>query len=194
MAEEIVKIVDLTELTEVDAENDFLVVHDTSETVESQKTKKVKPSNLAVDMESILNVIYPIGIKIELYVSTNPNTLFGGFGTWALCSVGRTTVGYDASQTEFNAIGKQSGEKTHTLTTAQMPVHTHTQNSHQHTIGDRDWRVQNLPSGGDGVWVREGGGASTTGNTTATNQNTGGGAAHNNLQPSETVYMWRRTE
>jgi microcystin-dependent protein len=29
--------------------------------------------------------------------------------------------------------------------------------------------------------------------TTATNQNTGGGQAHNNMQPYETAYMWKRT-
>ena len=34
----------------------------------------------------------------------------------------------------------------------------------------------------------------TNQNTTATNQNAGGGAAHNNLQPYQVFYIWRRVE
>lgn len=34
---------------------------------------------------------------------------------------GRSIVGYDTSQTEFDTIGETGGAKTHTLTTAQLP-------------------------------------------------------------------------
>lgn len=46
---------------------------------------------------------------------------------------GRNAVGRDSGQTEFNAMGKAGGSKTETLTTAQMPSHTHTQDAHNHT-------------------------------------------------------------
>jgi microcystin-dependent protein len=46
---------------------------------------------------------------------------------------GRTLVGHDASQPEFDVLGETGGAKTHTLTTAQMPSHTHVQNAHNHT-------------------------------------------------------------
>jgi microcystin-dependent protein len=46
---------------------------------------------------------------------------------------GRIPVGYDSSQSEFDALGETGGAKTHTLTTAEMPSHTHTQNAHNHT-------------------------------------------------------------
>lgn len=38
---------------------------------------------------------------------------------------GRTVVGYDSGQTEFNALGKTGGEKTVTLATTQIPAHSH---------------------------------------------------------------------
>lgn len=46
---------------------------------------------------------------------------------------GRVPVGLDSAQTEFDTLGETGGSKTHTLTTAEMPVHTHTQNPHSHT-------------------------------------------------------------
>jgi microcystin-dependent protein len=48
-------------------------------------------------------------------------------------ATGRTLVGVDTGQSEFNTVEKTGGAKTHTLTTNEMPSHTHTQNSHNHT-------------------------------------------------------------
>ena len=47
---------------------------------------------------------------------------------------GRTIVGKDGSQTEFDVLGETGGAKTHTLTSAEMPSHTHTQDAHTHTF------------------------------------------------------------
>ena len=49
---------------------------------------------------------------------------------------GKTVVGRDAADTNFDALNIPSvyvGAKTHTLITAEMPSHTHTQDSHTHT-------------------------------------------------------------
>lgn len=83
---------------------------------------------------------------------------------------GRVPVGRDASQSEFDVLGESGGAKTHTLTVAEMPSHTH------------------LDITGFGVSVPNGsyyGVAShdSAGQTGAT----GGNGPHNNLQPYRVV-------
>lgn len=75
---------------------------------------------------------FPVGY---IYISvdpTNPATVLG-YGTWAAFAAGRVLVGIDAGQTEFDTVEETGGAKTHTLTTAEMPSHTHTQDAHNHT-------------------------------------------------------------
>lgn len=74
--------------------------------------------------DDLLNKTYPIGSIYMSVNSTSPATLFGG--TWVRWGNGRIPVGVDTSQTEFNTVGKTGGEKTHTLTEAEMPQHSHT--------------------------------------------------------------------
>lgn len=45
---------------------------------------------------------------------------------------GRVPVGRDSAQTEFDVLGETGGEKTHLLTTTEMPAHAHVQNAHGH--------------------------------------------------------------
>lgn len=62
---------------------------------------------------------YPIG---SIYMSTNstdPGTLFGG--TWQALNEGRVLIGASAS----HPAGETGGEETHTLTTREMPSHSH---------------------------------------------------------------------
>lgn len=83
---------------------------------------------------------------------------------------GRVSVGYDSTQTEFNLVGKQGGEKTHILTIPEMP-------SHGHGYLQSPWQGSRY-SGNESPVV--------TGQTGGTTDSTGGGEAHNNLQPYET--------
>jgi len=81
---------------------------------------------------------------------------------------GRVAVG-KSTDTEFDALGETGGEKTHLLTTDEMPAHTHTQTTSSFNI--------NADNSG-----------SRAGNATTTNTgSTGGGAAHNNLQPYQVI-------
>lgn len=130
--------------------------------------------------------IYPVGSIYISVNSTSPQTLFGG--TWEQI---KDTFLLACGDTYSN--GDTGGEATHTLTTDEMPSHTHTQNPHSHTIGS----LTRYNITGKGVAAVGDGYGNTqnykTGNTTATNKNTGGGQAHNNMPPYLTVFMWKRT-
>ena len=124
----------------------------------------------------MLETIYPVGsIYINAGVATNPGTLLG-FGTWSAFGTGRTIVGVDSSDTDFDAVRETGGAKTHTLTVSELPAHTHT--------------VTMSTSDSDNDQLSEG---NTSGTSQHETSSTGGGAAHNNLQPYITAYMWRRT-
>ncbi len=126
-----------------------------------------------------LQAVYPVGsIYINAAVTTNPATLLG-FGTWTAFGTGRVIVGYNASDTDFDALQETGGAKTHTLTTAEMPSHTHTSSLR----GNGEDELQNIPSASD----------NTDPSLTMTTSSTGGGGAHNNVQPYIVAYMWRRT-
>lgn len=122
--------------------------------------------------------MYPIGSQyVNFTDSTNPATLLG-FGVWQAVE-GRVVVGYDATQSEFNAAEKTGGAKTHTLTVGEMPSHSHTSNQVGWTGG-----------GGNIAGI-----SFTTGSSWGADRPThaaGGGAAHNNLQPYITAYVWKR--
>ena len=80
---------------------------------------------------------WPVGSIFMNTASTNPATLLGG-GIWSRWGKGRVPVSIDEGQTEFNTSQEVAGSKTHSLTTAQMPAHSHTisstTQSHSHTI------------------------------------------------------------
>ena len=120
-------------------------------------------------------LVYPVGsIYFNMAVSTNPATLLG-MGTWVAYGEGRVLVGKESSGT-FDTLDEELGAETHTLTTAEMPAHTHTYGKSTTTESMSIHDISGLR------------GAATT-----DTGSTGGGGAHNNLQPSVTVYMWKRT-
>lgn len=140
---------------------------------------------------------WPIGSVFLSVVATDPATLLG-FGTWARIAEGLVLVGYKAGDPDFGTVEGTGGAKTHTLTSDEMPSHTHVQDAHSHGLSD----VRKSTSGSDTTnaqWGSTSNDASSTKTTiitdsaTATNQNTGGGAAHNNLPPFVVVYVWKRT-
>lgn len=92
-------------------------------------------------------------------------------------------------------VGQSGGEETHLLTTAEMPAHTHIQDSHVHGAfvqwGTSDGQNRR-PETGSGNYVGTGATQANTNSTTATNQNEGGGGSHNNIQPYYVVKTFVR--
>lgn len=130
----------------------------------------------ALTAATINALVYPVGsIYFNAAVSTNPATLLG-FGTWAAYASGRVMVGKAGSGT-FDTLGEEQGAETHTLSIAEIPAHTH---GYQKHTGNSALSIHDIAHT-----------VNSYANTQTTS--TGGGAAHNNIQPSITVYMWRRT-
>ncbi|WP_304094738.1 hypothetical protein [Methanobrevibacter ruminantium] len=157
--------------------------------------------------------IYPVG---SIYMNINdvdPTILFGG--TWE-----RIEDKFLLSKgSSYSILGGTGGEASHSLTSSEMPRHTHTQNAHTHNANRTNGQLvtrdgsnssgigeKGSPTGthhyspsidSDDNWW----GVSNVGNTTATNKYTGGtgtsesasnGSAHNNMPPYIIVNVWTR--
>lgn len=128
--------------------------------------------------QDILDIIYPIG---SIYINTiniNPSKLFGG--VWEEFATGRTLVGIDPNQEEFNELGKTGGYKQHELTIDELP-------SHSHQISVPIYKGQNLWGIPSYHYLYD-----TFQPTNITSNSVGKNKPHNNLQPYITVYMWNR--
>lgn len=161
--------------------------------------RAITPSNLLA-FASLMN---PIGTIREFNVSTNPNTLLG-FGTWTAYGVGRGTVCLDSGDATMDTVDETGGAQTVTIGQTNLPnistgagtAHTHTQNSHTHTVAGLN------TGGAGGVRIDAATGSTHTSSaTTATNQNEsahthslgGSGTALNVMNPFIVVYRWVRT-
>ena len=136
---------------------------------------------------------YHVGSVIIDYTNTNPATYLG-FGTWELCAVGKMFVGVNTNDSDFNTSGKTGGAKTVTLTTQNLPPHSHgvTDPGHSHYFGVMVEGDKEELVGPEGI-TRTRSFAKTTKNTTGiTIKNTGGGQAVDKMPPYETVYKFRR--
>lgn len=155
--------------------------------------------------------IYPVG---SIYISTsqtNPGSIFGG--TWEQFAAGRTLVGVDPMQSEFNQVQKTGGSKTQDIRIDYMHKHeinvpdaagnisphiykNYTFNSssarRNYVLGVdipasaqqvEAGKLQDIPVSAVGNMWE----TATGGNTQQATQTV------NKLQPYVTVYFWRRT-
>jgi len=139
----------------------------------------------------VLDKVYPVGSIYISTVSTNPDALmFGDNGdtTWVAFGAGKTLVGIDSGDTDFDTSEETGGVKEVTLTKEQSGLPAHTHYLQYYSFGDS----------GDG-------GGAATGDDSRTNtgnqENLGtlaidgadASQAHTNLQPYIVTYMWKRT-
>lgn len=157
------KISELTQANVINS-NDILPI------VQSGETKKL---NFETITKTILNTAFPIG-KVEVFFDNDDHSNYLGF-EWERTAIGKTPVGIDESDTDFNTIGKTGGEKKHTLTIDEMPKHSHSYACDQ-TVGSD---TTGLKTGIQTLYYN---------NTSAS----GGDQPHNNLQPYEVMAFWKR--
>jgi hypothetical protein len=148
-------------------------------------------------IEDALERVWPVGSIYASVSGVNPADVLG-FGTWVAFGAGRAIVGVDPADPDFDAAEKTSGAKTVTLTEAQLPAHSHpvTDPTHTHVQG-----VNSATTGGTSGYApdtstnnRVNSGYSTSAAATGiTVGNTGSGQAHANVQPSVSVFLWKRT-
>jgi hypothetical protein len=160
----------------------------------------------ATQLGVIMTSIYPVGHVYTSVVSTNPATLLAGMSgtTWVAFGSGKTLVGLDSGDGDFNQLEETGGSKTNTtavggtsLSIAQLPAHGHPYavtgtstpvsganggfmtSSYSGSYGPNNGAV----SSGAGSQIGGAGSGSTHTHTTNTNV----------VQPYIVVYFWKRT-
>lgn len=164
-------------------------------------------SNLSSQIDEIKNTMasiencYPIGSVYISVNNVNPSYLFGG--TWEqikdkfLLAAGSTYSG-----------GSTGGEASHTLTTNEIPSHTHIQlglhggsanSSPVRLTAQNDGNLVLYDGSGKAIWYSQTSGTTTeklyrtsTLNQDGVTGSTGGSQPHNNMPPYLAVYMWKR--
>lgn len=144
----------------------------------TDNTKTMTPLRTKQFLDSkLLNMVYPIGSVYLSVNSASPNTLFGGI--WERYAKGRVLVGVDEEDVVLSTAGKQGGSANGVA-------------EHTHITKLTTFRVTTAGSGTVNNLARstDQGNAMTGefGSVTSTGDNT----YHNNWQPFETVYIWKR--
>lgn len=85
-------------------------------------------------ISNIINLIYPVGSVYTSVNNRNPSIWLGG--TWVPFGAGRTLVGVDTGQSEFNSVEKPGGHK-------ELQSHAHGLNNHVHCLNNHTHNVPN---------------------------------------------------
>lgn len=135
----------------------------------------------------LYNAIFPVG-QIVIKGDNEDYSNWLGF-TWERTAVGKVLVGIDSTDTDFNTIGKTSGEKAHKLTIDEMPTH-------KPTVVMSYTTTQTHTHAGGTYAKSFAEGANPSGGTYEANDERvkiiGGDEPHNNLQPYQVVAYWKR--
>lgn len=136
-------------------------------------------STIGEILKDLKDELYPIGM-IVMFNDSKDHSRFLDLH-WARCLPGRVPVGVDASDSDFDTVGKLAGEKVHQLTVDEMPAHGHnfklggTVTGGKLALGWRSLTIDDDNHSDDSMI-----------------KTSGGNESHNNVQPSEVVAFWRR--
>lgn len=136
--------------------------------------------NLNYNFNEVLNLIYPIGAIIIKDSDTDYSNYLGF--SWQKVFAGKTLVGLDTSDSDFNLIGKTGGEKTHTLVADEIPPLNIFAPGE---LSGQNFAYLNNYDGTNGSSI----GTTPIGKTKLTPA-----VPHNILQPYKVVAFWKRVE
>ena len=145
-------------------------------------------------VQSVAQVLFPVGAIYTATVSTNPATLLG-FGTWTAFAAGRTIIGngggFSAGATggSADAVVVSHNHTATSSTTATDSGHTHIYA--QGGNAGSNFAVLSNSFGTNSITGT--GYANITASTTTTVASSGVSGTNANLPPYIVVYMWQRT-
>ena len=132
--------------------------------------------NWFTSTDDLIDKTYPVGSIYMSVNNTSPSTLFGG--TWVQLT---DTFLYASNTADTNSTTATDGEATHTLTTNEMPSHTHSPPSWVHYASSNgntgNYSVTRVTANNGNTYVN------STPQTNKDTGSTGGGQAHNNMPP-----------
>ena len=150
-------------------------LEDNLQTMKDEIDKKLE------NVDKVLEKDYPVGSLKITDLSDNPSSYLG-FGTWELIAKGRTIVGYDSTDEDFNKATKIGGSKEIVLKEENIPAHKHggvVTNVNVEISAQYDRTLNQY----------------AVSNTTVTKGSTslaGNGKAFNNMNPYYVTYIWKR--
>lgn len=163
--------------------------------------------------QAILQQIMPVGYLYVTKNTTSPASQLG-FGDWSLIE-GKTLVGIDSEDSDFDTIGKEGGFKEHNHSASSSTTTDVTIDNHVLTVDEipSHSHIQKGSEDGGSTFGYQMDTNNVAGNfplTTVSTEETGGGEGHNHsasatstttttigddssLQPYHVVYIWERT-
>jgi len=145
-------------------------------------------------VSSVIDEIYPVGCVYISMTDVNPSSLFGG--VWE-----QIKDKFLLGSGDTYALGETGGEASHTLTTSELPSHSHKPInwdgffSYKTGLPSRYKVATTTASSGRYTFVgaanakdADASGIGYSGGTTSVGNNT----SHNNMPPYLVVYMWKR--
>ncbi len=131
---------------------------------------------------------FPIGsifTTVTAYANSAAVVAAIGGTTWVSFAAGKMIMGVDTGDTDFDTVEETGGAKTHTLTTAEMPTHNHTNGNYNKLVENTSgqYTSQGTDNSAGELNILVGG----------LLQSAGSGNAHSIMNPYITVYMWKRT-